>query len=92
MTLPEALPSYTYARTIDLAPVLRGSLSHLWNSFKTRFGTSVLSIASTSITDALVPRTAHVHRIYGSCQIYFCAFALNEASKTFLCNDMYVTF
>lgn len=45
------------ARAIDLSPGITGSLSHLWNSFKTRFGTSVLPIASASITNALVPRT-----------------------------------
>lgn len=57
MTLPEALPSYTCARARSILPGITGSLSHLWNSFKTRFGTSVLPIASASITDALVPRT-----------------------------------
>lgn len=57
MTLPEALPSYMCARARSILPGITGPLSHLWNSFKTRFGTSVLPIASASITNALVPRT-----------------------------------
>lgn len=61
MTLPEALPSYMCARARSILPGITGSLSHLWNSFKTRFGTSVLPIASASITDALVPRNGHVY-------------------------------
>lgn len=66
-----------YAQSIS--PDITRSLSHLWNSFKTRFGTSVLAIASASITDALVPRmdTSAVE-FTGPRQFYSCAFAPNK--------------
>jgi len=66
-------------------PVLRGSLSHLWNSFKTRFGTSVLPIASASITDALVPRTATSTAEFTG-PVNFSPALLLQTSKAFLRN------
>lgn len=95
MTLPEALPSYMCARAIDLALGITGSLSHLWNSFKTRFGTSVLPIASASITNALVPRTdTSAAEFTGSANFPPAPLPQTQPQRhsDIICNDMNVTF
>lgn len=84
-------PSYPYIRVyasaIDLARYYGVLISSLENSFKTRFGTSVLPIASASIIDALVPRMDR--GIYGTYQFYSCAFAKRQMQpRSTMYNDV----
>jgi len=95
MTLPEALPSYTYAaRAQSILPRYYGGPYLI-------FGTRLRPVSAPQfsrlrplqlLTPLFQERPTSTAEFTDPATIYFCAFDLNEASKTFLCNDMNVTF